>query len=106
MAEVSRRCRGGRGRDRHGRARRGRERCTESRPRRPPTRPLPCYLFYINSLVQDALKVLDEVLDPKCIIVSLIKSLKVEHGRVVPYSEVLRKALRNRPHLSRNPLLG
>jgi len=56
-----------------------------------------CIVALPGQFLEEALEVLNEALDPNCIIVSLIKSLKLESGRVVPYSEVLRTALRNRP---------
>merc|ERR1712226_1433276 len=49
-----------------------------------------------GEFVSTALEVLHEALAPGAIIISLIKSLHVEDGRPVPYSEVMSKALPGR----------
>jgi len=52
-----------------------------------------CIMALPGEFVAESLGVLQEVLAPDAVVVSLIKSLKIEAGRPVPYSEVMKKAL-------------
>lgn len=55
-----------------------------------------CVMGLPGEFLPDVLDVLDRGLRRDAIVVSLIKSLKVDSGRVVPYTEVMRKALPGR----------
>jgi len=52
-----------------------------------------CIMALPGEFVADSLGVLHDVLAPQAVIVSLIKSLRIDDGRPVPYSEVMRKAM-------------
>lgn len=55
-----------------------------------------CIMALPGEFVADSLSVLNEVLAPDAVVVSLIKSLKIKDGAPLPYTEFMKKSLSGR----------